>query len=195
MIGETPQELIQSTLSGFQIGLDLQAISRIQDTFRATCKNREIKQQNSKAVLKGLQRQLELSKSSALASQNSPSRAEHASVILAMDREKFSLAKNINELELSINTLDATHSRLKEELEQLESEDVMKDTELMTDDSTLLRLKIYRMLGIDLLEDDTGVYTKAIIRNKNNSDVHEVNIEPRYSHFFYSNYLWDLIST
>lgn len=137
MIGETPQELIQSTLSGFQIGLDLQAISRIQDTFRATCKNREIKQQNSKAVLKGLQRQLELSKSSALASQNSPSRAEHASVILAMDREKFSLAKNINELELSINTLDATHSRLKEELEQLESEDVMKDTELMTDDSTL----------------------------------------------------------
>ncbi|KAG5519894.1 hypothetical protein PMAC_000171 [Pneumocystis sp. 'macacae'] len=144
---------------------------------------------------RGLQRQLELLKSSAQASQNSPSRAEHASVILAMDREKFSLAKNINELELSINTLDATYSRLKEELEQLESEDVMDETERMTDDSTLLRLKIYRMLGIDLVEDDAGGYTKAIIRNKNNSDVHAVSIEPRYSHFFYSNYLWDLIST
>ncbi|KAG4306258.1 hypothetical protein PORY_000246 [Pneumocystis oryctolagi] len=156
MIEEMPQELIQSTLSGFQIGLDLQAISRIQDTFRETCKNREIKQQNSKANLKGiyyllindnvfllkmfrsaLQRQLEISKSSALASQNSPSRAEHASIMLAMDREKFALAKNINELELSINTLDTTYSRLKEELEQLESEDIMKDTELMTDDSIL----------------------------------------------------------
>ncbi|KAG4301569.1 hypothetical protein PCANB_001749 [Pneumocystis canis] len=196
MMIEMPQELIQSTLSGFQISLDLQSISRIQDTFRETCKNRDIKQQNSKAILKVLQRELELSKSLALTSQNSPSRAKHTSVMLAMDRDKFSLAKNINELESSIHTMDATYSRLKEELELLESEDIMKDTqELMTDDSTLLRLKIYRTLGIDLFEDDVGNYTKVIIRNKNNNDVHVVNIEPRYSYFFYSNYFWDLIST
>ncbi|EMR10833.1 hypothetical protein PNEG_00979 [Pneumocystis murina B123] len=190
-----PQELIQSTLSGFQIDLDLQSISRICERLDTISKNREIKQQNIKTISKNLERQLEISKSSIQAYENSPSRAEHASIILAMDRDKFSLAKNINELESSIHTLDTTYLRLKEELEELESEDIMKDNYEMTDDSTLLRLKIYRTLGIDLHEDEAGNYVKAIIRNKNNNDMHVVNIEPRYSSFFYSNYLWDLIST
>ncbi|QSL66689.1 hypothetical protein MERGE_001073 [Pneumocystis wakefieldiae] len=177
MMVEMPQELIQSTLSGFQIDLDLQSISRIRERLEAIGKNREIKQHNIKAVSKNLERQLEISRSSVQAFESSPSRAEHASTILAMDRDKFSLAKNINDLESSIHTLDTTYSRLKEELEELESDDIMKDSHEMTDDSILLRLKIYRTLGIDLHEDEAGNYVKAIIRIRDSSSIFNTYIE------------------
>jgi len=53
-----------------------------------------------------------------------------------------------------------------------------------------LRLKIYRSLGIDLEADETGNYNKAIIRNSKKGDVHVVNIDPKFSRFFYANYFW-----
>ena len=68
-----------------------------------------------------------------------------------------------------------------------------------------LRLKVYRGLGIDLVEDGSGGYTKAVVRmfvlrvqliwvgNAKKKDVHVVNIESKYSRFFYANYLWDLL--
>lgn len=53
-----------------------------------------------------------------------------------------------------------------------------------------LRLKIYRSLGIDVEADKAGNYNKAIIRNGRKGDVHVVNIDPKFSRFFYANYLW-----
>lgn len=53
-----------------------------------------------------------------------------------------------------------------------------------------LRLKIYRSLGIDLEADENGNYKKAIIRNSRKGDVHVVNIDPKFSRFFYANYFW-----
>ena len=54
-------------------------------------------------------------------------------------------------------------------------------------------------------EDGNGGYGKAIVRmilrlkaklivgNAAKKDVHVVNIESKYSRFFYANYLWDLL--
>lgn len=53
-----------------------------------------------------------------------------------------------------------------------------------------LRLKIYRSLGIDVEADEAGNYNKAIIRNSRKGDVHVVNIDPKFSRFFYANYFW-----
>lgn len=53
-----------------------------------------------------------------------------------------------------------------------------------------LRLKIYRSLGVDIEADDAGNFTKAVIRNSRKGDVHVVNIDPKFSRFFYSNYFW-----
>jgi kinetochore protein Spc24 len=64
---------------------------------------------------------------------------------------------------------------------------------------------VYRGLGIDLVEDGSGGYAKAVVRmlcscgwanlvgNAKKKDVHVVNIESKYSRFFYANYLWDLL--
>jgi len=58
-----------------------------------------------------------------------------------------------------------------------------------------LQLKIYRSLGIDIEPDEAGNYNKAIIRNTKKGDVHVVNIDPKFSKFFYANYLWQTIQT
>jgi kinetochore protein Spc24 len=95
--------------------------------------------------------------------------------MLTLDREKFSLAKNINELESGSHALETTLARLKEELENVGAEeDVNNKENENTDDATMyllslridrsLRLKVYRGLGIDIVEDGSGGYGKAVVR-------------------------------
>jgi kinetochore protein Spc24 len=59
------------------------------------------------------------------------------------------------------------------------------------DDETTLRLKVFRGLGIDLERDEKGAYGKAIVRNGRKGDVCVVNIDEKFSTFFYANYFWD----
>ena len=58
------------------------------------------------------------------------------------------------------------------------------------DECHRLKLKVYRSLGIDVEADSAGNYNKAVIRNNAKGDVHVVNIDPKFSRFFYSNYFW-----
>lgn len=53
-----------------------------------------------------------------------------------------------------------------------------------------LKLKVYRSLGIDIETDGAGNYNKAVIRNNKKGDVHVVNVDPKFSKFFYSHYFW-----
>lgn len=53
-----------------------------------------------------------------------------------------------------------------------------------------LRLKIFRSLGIDIEPDEAGNFNRAVIRNSRKGDVHVVNIDPKFSRFFYANYFW-----
>ena len=56
-----------------------------------------------------------------------------------------------------------------------------------------LRLKIYRSLGVDIEPDNAGNFNRAVVRNSRKGDVHVVNIDPKFSRFFYANYLWQTI--
>ena len=51
-------------------------------------------------------------------------------------------------------------------------------------------MKIYRSLGVNIEADEAGNFNKAVIRNSRKGDVHVVNIDPKFSRFFYSNYFW-----
>ena len=53
-----------------------------------------------------------------------------------------------------------------------------------------LRLWLYQSLGINLEQDEAGNYNKATIRNTKMGDVHVVNIDPKFSRWFYADYLW-----
>lgn len=60
----------------------------------------------------------------------------------------------------------------------------------LIDDEMSLKLKVYRGLGIDIERDEDGEYSKAIIRNSRKGDVNIVNIDNKFSRFFYANYFW-----
>lgn len=58
------------------------------------------------------------------------------------------------------------------------------------EDEISLKLKVYRGMGIDIERDADGDYSKAIIRNGRKGDVHVVNMDGKFSKFFYANYFW-----
>jgi kinetochore protein Spc24, fungi type len=57
--------------------------------------------------------------------------------MVTLDREKFSLAKNINELESGSHTLETNLARLKEELENVGNEDDSNKENVDADDATM----------------------------------------------------------
>lgn len=66
------------------------------------------------------------------------------------------------------------------------------------DDEVLLRLKVYRSLGIEIERDGkdgsgTGEFTRAVVRNDRKGDVHVVNMDKKFSKFFYANYFWQTL--
>jgi kinetochore protein Spc24 len=86
---------------------------------------------------------------------------------------------------------------LKGRLQELEIQGVDGDEQSRaqreSEDPTVLRLAIYRSLGIDVDADGTGNYNKAVVRNSQKGDVHVVNIDPKFSRFFYADFFWDKI--
>lgn len=103
-------------------------------------------------------------------------------------------------------------SDLTARLQELELQGVEGDIAVQAvakdplDDEVLLRLKVYRSLGIDLERDGgatasssgdivtgnvgKGEFTRAVVRNDRKGDVHVVNLDPKFSRFFYANYFW-----
>lgn len=61
----------------------------------------------------------------------------------------------------------------------------------MLEDEVLLRLKVYRSLGIEIERDSKdGEFNRVVVRNDRKGDVHVVNIDRKFSRFFYANYFW-----
>lgn len=60
----------------------------------------------------------------------------------------------------------------------------------LVDDEISLKLRVYRGMGVDIERDTEGEYSKAVIRNGRKGDVHVVNMDGKFSKFFYANYFW-----
>ncbi|KAL8824204.1 MAG: hypothetical protein Q9191_005223 [Dirinaria sp. TL-2023a] len=120
--------------------------------------------------------------------------ADHASHIIELDTQKFRIAKLASDLEIESERLEQELEGLKGRLHELDMQGVegneMARARREQDDPTVLKLKIYRSLGVDVEPDSAGNYNKAIIRNSQKGDVHVVNIDPKFSRFFYANYFW-----
>lgn len=81
-----------------------------------------------------------------------------------LESEKFSLAKAVNEAESETHRLEGELARLREELERVEAEDVERVAVGEDEGGEVLKLKVYRSLGIELEEDEkTGEVKKAIV--------------------------------
>ena len=152
----------------------------------------------------------------------------HASEIARLDTQKFRTAKAASDLEMEAGRLAQQRADLAARLEELELQGVEGGDGTgasasgdnpssaagpaadIVDDEILLRLKVYRSLGIDLERDDggdgagdgsagdggasgSGEFTKAVVRNDRRGDVHVINLDKKFSRFFYANYFWQTL--
>ena len=141
----------------------------------------------------------------------------HASEIARLDTQKFRTAKAASDLEMEAGRLAQQRADLAARLEELEIQGVeggdpsssSAAANDIVDDEILLRLKVYRSLGIDLERDEkaaggaagadgasasaSGEFSKAVVRNDRRGDVHVINLDKKFSRFFYANYFWQTL--
>ncbi|KAI9885734.1 MAG: kinetochore-associated Ndc80 complex subunit spc24 [Watsoniomyces obsoletus] len=194
LLDEDPAALIHHTIGNFNIYPDKNALGRINDSLSTLQQARDLRLREAESALKRLCRNLASQQShhqETVASHNS---SEHASRILALDTQKFRIAKSASDLEVEGERLEQELDNLKARLLELEMQGVeggeVERGKRELEDETILKLKVYRSLGIEVESDDTGNYTKAVIRNPRKGDVHVVNIDPKFSRFFYASYFW-----
>lgn len=114
-----------------------------------------------------------------------------------LDTHKFRVAKAASDLEMETERLQAQLDELKARLQELELQGVdgggaTGPGEGGVDDEVLLRLKVYRSLGMEIERDGKdGEFNRVIVRNDRKGDVHVVNIDRKFSRFFYANYFWN----
>ncbi|KAE8148380.1 putative kinetochore protein spc24 [Aspergillus avenaceus] len=197
LLDENPATLIHHTIGNFNIQPDKQAVTRINDSLATLQQSRELRMRDAETSLRKLSRHLHSMTAQHEEDVAAHDSGKHAADMVELDTKKFRIAKSATEYEIESERLEGELEMLKERLADLEAQGLEGDEttrrEREADDATILRLKIYRSLGVDIEADDAGTFNKAVIRNSRKGDVHVVNIDPKFSRFFYSNYFWSSI--
>lgn len=190
-------ELISHCVLNFNIHPDKSALSRINDSLSTISEMRSIRITSASDALRRLARQHTqlATQHRDLHSEHSPGR--HTSEICELDDRKFRVAKATTDLEAGNERLESELADLKMRLGELEEQGVEGDERTRrareADDPTVLRLWLYRSLGISLSQDAGGEYRKATVGDTRRGDVHVVNIEPGFSRWFYQDYFWGVV--
>ncbi|KAI6093522.1 Spc24 subunit of Ndc80-domain-containing protein [Hypoxylon rubiginosum] len=198
LLDEDPATLIGHTINNFNIAPDKLAVSRITDSLSTLKQARELRIREAESSLKKLGRSLNTLQSQHEELTSTHSSSAHASEISRLDTQKFRIAKAASDLEMEAERLSSQQADLAARLQELElqgvegsPDDARRDP---VDDEVLLRLKVYRSLGIELERDEKdGEFSRAIVRNDRKGDVHVINMDKKFSRFFYANYLWQTL--
>ena len=205
-------QLIHHTIGNFNITPDKLAVSRINESLSTLQQARDLRIRESESALKSkstlsfsedfLLNKVELSRtlttlnSHHLETISSHSSAAHASEIATLDTQKFRIAKSASDIEIESERLSSQLADLQARLQELELQGVEGGDNArrgLVDDEISLKLKVYRGLGIEIERDDDGEYTKAVVRSGRKGDVHVVNMDNKFSRFFYANYFWQTL--
>ncbi|KFH42730.1 kinetochore protein-like protein [Hapsidospora chrysogenum ATCC 11550] len=198
LLSEEPATLIHHTIKNFNIGPDKQAVSRVSESLSTLEQARQLRISEAESALRRLSRQLGTlsSQHDDLVAAHSP--ADHASKIARLDTQKFRTAKAASDAEVETERLAQQAADLSARLHELELQGVEGGDDARrrdpVDDEVLLRLKVYRSLGIDIERDERDAeWNRAVVRNDRKGDVHVVNMDKKFSRYFYANYFWSTL--
>lgn len=187
-------------MQNFNIAPDRAAVGRVNDSRATLAQARDLRIRDGEAALKRLGRQL-----SGMAARHEELAAahraqDHANQISALDTQKFRTAKAASDLEVEAERLASRLADLSARLTELELQGVEGGggggggDAAAVEDEVLLRLKVYRSLGIEVERDaEGGEFARAVVRNDRKGDVHVVNLDKKFSRFFYANYFWQTL--
>ncbi|GAB1318780.1 putative kinetochore protein spc24 [Madurella fahalii] len=195
LLEEDPSTLIRHTIANFNIAPDKTAVSRVSESLSTLQQARDLRLREAEASLRKLARTLGTLSAQHAELTASHSSAQHASEIARLDTQKFRIAKAASDLEMETERLQAQLAELNARLQELELQGVEGGAEGggggMVEDEVLLRLKVYRSLGMEIERDTKdGEFSRVVVRNDRKGDVHVVNIDRRFSRFWYANYFW-----
>uniref|UniRef100_A0A8H7ND18 Kinetochore protein Spc24 n=2 Tax=Bionectria ochroleuca TaxID=29856 RepID=A0A8H7ND18_BIOOC len=198
LLEEAPATLIHATIDNFNINQDRVAVARIGESLSTLQQARDLHLRDEETSLKKLNRQLNTFTSQYEDLSTAHSSADHASKISRLDTKKFRTAKAASDAEMEAERLAQQAADLNARLQELELQGVEGDEAARrrdaVDDEVLLRLKVYRSLGIDIERDERdGEWSKAVVRNDRKGDVHVVNMDKKFSRYFYANYFWSTL--
>lgn len=171
-------------------------MARVNDSISTLQQARDLRMKEAEGALRRLSRQLSAMQSQHQELVSAHSAAEHASEMSRLDTQKFRIAKAASDLEMDTERLSGQLADLAARLQELELQgaeggDGARDP---VEDEVLLRLKVYRSLGIDIERDARdGEFSRAVVRNDRKGDVHVVNLDKKFSRFFYANYFWQTL--
>ncbi|KAH7136504.1 Spc24 subunit of Ndc80-domain-containing protein [Dactylonectria macrodidyma] len=198
LLSEEPATLIHHVIDNFNINPDKLAVTRIQESLSTLQQARDLRVREAETSLKKLSRQLNAQTARHDDLVEAHAAADHASNIARLDTVKFRTAKAASDAETDAERLALQAADLAARLQELELQGVEGDVAQRrrdpVDDEVLLRLKVYRSLGIDLERDGRdGEWSKAVVRNDRKGDVHVVNMDKKFSRYFYANYFWQTL--
>ncbi|PNY25419.1 kinetochore protein SPC24 [Tolypocladium capitatum] len=202
LLAEDPATLIHHTINNFNINPDKLAVARINESLSTLQQARDLRVREAEASLRQLARQLKTlaAQHDELLASHSP--ADHASHIAALDTRKFRTAKAASDAEMEAERLAGQAADLAARLQELDLQGVEGECGGggaarrwdPVDDEVLLRLKVYRSLGVDIERDERdGEWSRAVVRSDRKGDVHVVNMDKKFSRFFYANYFWQTL--
>lgn len=110
-----------------------------------------------------------------------------------LDDSKVLLAKRLNDLESQINTMKIMITRLNESLDRLntKSENLLNENLLQNPDSKIMKINLYKSLGLLIESVNEQENDKILIYNKENDLTNILNVNDKYSDYFITNHIWD----
>ncbi len=195
-------QFIRKTIANFNIAPDKAAVARVADSLATLGQARCLRLNGDAERLHKLSRTLATMQAQhgELTAQHSS--AAHASEIARLDTQKFRIAKAASDLEMETERLQNQAADAAARLQELELQGLdgpgagtgAGGGSGSVEDEVLLRLQVYRSLGIEIERDGKeGDFNKAVVRNDRKGDVHVVNIDRKFSRFFYANYFWQTL--
>ncbi|ODV77289.1 Spc24-domain-containing protein [Suhomyces tanzawaensis NRRL Y-17324] len=125
---------------------------------------------------------------------------------IELDNLKVSIAKTLNDLESSLSSLKLSKSSLGIELDEIKEKVVSlfnnpferrENDDLLDQDSHILKINLYRNLGVRIENFDTqeNENDRVLVFNKETNLTSVLKVDDKYSDFFISNYIWDTITS
>lgn len=212
MLDESPDSLIHAAIDNFETQPDVASLHRISETLKKTSELRNNRTEKLQAEVSALEAELDaLTNELRLLNQPSqtlnetlgqmgsqkPTSDENVFKIMnsksvELDNLKVSLAKQLTDVESSLNQMNMAKITMARRREELASQ---KDQALASNvadnfNSSSMKISLYKSLGVHVEDFDTA-NDQIIMFDKATNLTSVLRVDEKYSDYFISNYIWE----
>lgn len=189
---QDPIPLVKAAAENFEIEPDLATLDRIKTSLESLKNKRLDTIDDEKETLRLLTKKYDEMKQQLQQQESSETRYDMKKQLATLEANKFELAKTLTDLEIGLNELNSNSQNLAVKLNELtRQQDEIIDNDFHENyDSIVLKLKLYRKMGLILELDDDGT-DKIITYNKEDDSTNILKVGQEYSGYFVSNYIWE----